>query len=60
MWRGAPLTPVRQGNQAERGLSVRGKRELSRCRQAELVRGKGQQPSYGDVEPFPVASQAPH
>ena len=53
-----PLTPVRQGERAERVLSVRGKRELSRCRQAELVRRKGQHPSHGDVEPFPVASQA--
>jgi hypothetical protein len=53
-----PLTPVRQGERAERGVSVRGKRELSRYRQAELVRRKGQHLSDGDVEPYPAAGQA--
>ncbi|PAZ13121.1 hypothetical protein CLM62_26130 [Streptomyces sp. SA15] len=33
-----------------------GNRELSRCGQAELVRGKGQHPRE-DSEPFPVAGR---
>ncbi len=52
MWRD-PRSPVRQGERAERGLSVRGERELSRCRQAELVRGKGQPPPTGMSSPSP-------
>jgi len=53
---GLPLTPYVREKTGERGLSVRGKRELSRWKQGGTHSGAGRHPR-GAGEPFPVAGR---